>query len=300
MRDTDKFYHRGKGEWSKYDIKEDKKKTGTLAPNKKAWSKEPYRYDLTGIDTKTSNDPSVKKSSQKRDIGSLAVALRLSKPTHRDTNKLSVDKQFPDAVKVVNNRNTYKSKSHGAEYTRRVMHVDDKLDFDAKHGLCLHTSWCDSTSHLKKINKDWSILYNDGRYSIVSKDGEKATIAVGYGKIIAKDIGGSNVSVDVPLSLVYKSQDEMSYMTTLSAADAYKKLFSDFAPYLIKEIKNIKMVYVARDTIKNRTYEIKDAMKKAGMQWSPNARVWYSETKPNWIYPGVIIEKMPSVAVVRK
>jgi len=50
VADEGKYYDHGKS-FTKYSLENDRKKTGKLAPSKKAWEKAPYRYDMPGIDT---------------------------------------------------------------------------------------------------------------------------------------------------------------------------------------------------------------------------------------------------------
>lgn len=52
ISDNKKYYHRGAGIWSVYQISEDRKKTGRIAKDSKHWKSEPFRYDLPKVDTK--------------------------------------------------------------------------------------------------------------------------------------------------------------------------------------------------------------------------------------------------------
>ncbi|MEN6290444.1 MAG: hypothetical protein ABFD07_00305 [Methanobacterium sp.] len=51
ISDSTHYYHRGNNIWSKYSIKEDRKKTGKTAPDSRHWKSEPWRYDLPRVDT---------------------------------------------------------------------------------------------------------------------------------------------------------------------------------------------------------------------------------------------------------
>jgi len=51
--DVAKFYHRGNGDWVRYSLKNDSKRTGKTTTNLIKWRKAPHRIDYTGKDTAT-------------------------------------------------------------------------------------------------------------------------------------------------------------------------------------------------------------------------------------------------------
>ena len=48
MKRGDKVWHRGKGRWSKEDLKLDAKRHAKGTPNKKRWTKHAHMFDLKG------------------------------------------------------------------------------------------------------------------------------------------------------------------------------------------------------------------------------------------------------------
>ena len=54
VEDRVKYMHKGKGNWVRYSLKNDKKRTGNVTTDLKKWRRQPNKYDYKGIDTKES------------------------------------------------------------------------------------------------------------------------------------------------------------------------------------------------------------------------------------------------------
>jgi hypothetical protein len=52
INDSSKYMHKGNGEWVKYVIANDKKKTGKVTTDLKKWREQPQKLDYMGKDTK--------------------------------------------------------------------------------------------------------------------------------------------------------------------------------------------------------------------------------------------------------
>lgn len=62
--DNAKYFHIGKGEWRKYSLENDKKRTGSVTTDMNAWRRRPHKLDFQGIDTADGKKGSVKKAKQ--------------------------------------------------------------------------------------------------------------------------------------------------------------------------------------------------------------------------------------------
>lgn len=94
VRDNEKFYHRGKGVWSKYSLPKDRKRTSSLTTDIVKWRKNPQKYDFQGIDTKDaiSTVKRVKSSATKPMKLSLSK-IEIRKPVGRTTKKNPIPKR---------------------------------------------------------------------------------------------------------------------------------------------------------------------------------------------------------------
>jgi hypothetical protein len=136
------------------------------------------------------------------------------------------------------------------------------------------------------ISHDWVYLkrWNGDNYVIRSKDHQQYELSVEYMKIIAKY---KNTKIaEIPVSTVARTSD----ITVSNLPNIMKKA----APYMIREIKKLKHVYVAT----GKTFDVKNELKKDGMKWSPNYKVWYSQNKPKNEYTGVDYIKLPEKVVL--
>lgn len=52
VEDSAKYFHTGKGNWNKYSLQNDKKRTGKLAASIEEWRERPHKLDFKGVDTK--------------------------------------------------------------------------------------------------------------------------------------------------------------------------------------------------------------------------------------------------------
>lgn len=52
VEDSAKYFHVGKGNWNKYSLQNDKKRTGKLAASIEEWRERPHKLDMKGVDTK--------------------------------------------------------------------------------------------------------------------------------------------------------------------------------------------------------------------------------------------------------
>ncbi len=66
VQDNVKYLHKGKGNWVKYSLANDRKRTGKLTSDIKEWRRQPHKLDYMGIDTKESGKtPTTTKSKPK-------------------------------------------------------------------------------------------------------------------------------------------------------------------------------------------------------------------------------------------
>ena len=52
--DNAKYHHAGKGNWIRYTLANDRKRTGKVTTDVKKWRKQPHKFDMKGVDTKGS------------------------------------------------------------------------------------------------------------------------------------------------------------------------------------------------------------------------------------------------------
>jgi len=60
ISDTAKYMHKGSGNWVKYSIENDRKRTGKVTTDIKKWRAAPHKLDYKGIDTKEAGKTPIK------------------------------------------------------------------------------------------------------------------------------------------------------------------------------------------------------------------------------------------------
>lgn len=88
--DNAKYFHKGKGEWHKYSLENDKKRTGSVTSDITAWRQRPNKLDFQGIDTKPEGSGTKRKAktiTQKVKPAMQKRALPIS--SLKNSNKLS-------------------------------------------------------------------------------------------------------------------------------------------------------------------------------------------------------------------
>jgi len=60
IQDNVKYLHKGKGNWVKYSLANDRKRTGKVTSSLKEWRRQPHKLDYKGIDTKGAGKKEVK------------------------------------------------------------------------------------------------------------------------------------------------------------------------------------------------------------------------------------------------
>ena len=110
-----KYLHKGKGEWVKYSLANDRKRTGKTTTDIKKWRRQPNKLDYKGIDTRGSKGKSevVKKKVVPKKKTSLTFSLSQlkapSKPKGRTTkNATSTNKPSLKATQKPKSKVSFK------------------------------------------------------------------------------------------------------------------------------------------------------------------------------------------------
>jgi hypothetical protein len=93
--DNAKYFHIGKGEWRKYSLENDKKRTGSVTTDMNAWRRRPNKLDFQGIDTK--QGPS-KRPSKKFSVSQIKTPESITGRKEKSALKLTgstVTKKMP-------------------------------------------------------------------------------------------------------------------------------------------------------------------------------------------------------------
>lgn len=121
--DNAKYFHKGKGEWRKYSLENDKKRTGSVTTDMNAWRRRPNKLDFQGIDTADGKKGSVKKAKQ-----------ATSKSAHAKTKK----SKFDSAEKKEANRITNTDIKRAAklnEINVKIGELQKSIAFNESHGV---------------------------------------------------------------------------------------------------------------------------------------------------------------------
>lgn len=159
LKDEEKYFHLGTGNWRKYSLSNDKKRTGKLAQSKEEWRQQPHKLDFHGIDTKAEGSgvkkktrtttqrkvKSIKPSTPKRvlSVASLKQTSKRSGRSRKAGLKIvgkPVLKNIPDSIRVLKARKAkYDTKAKATE--KKLAEMNAVKDSFAKGGKRLRGQW---------------------------------------------------------------------------------------------------------------------------------------------------------------
>jgi hypothetical protein len=125
VQDNAHYFHVGKGNWNKYSLENDKKRTGKTTDNKKEWAERPHKLDYFGIDTKGG------KVTNKKINFSLSMLSKSGKLCTR-TSKSPIHEPLDRNLPFKTFNGLYRDIAYTVDANTRTMSF--KWDFSKKHG----------------------------------------------------------------------------------------------------------------------------------------------------------------------
>jgi hypothetical protein len=109
--DNAKYFHKGKGEWHRYSFENDKKRTGSITTDMKAWRQRPNKLDFQGIDT-ADGRAKIKKSKVKKiephfHVSSLKASSKLLNRSTKVQPRTSHKPVFKSIAKPITKKENY-------------------------------------------------------------------------------------------------------------------------------------------------------------------------------------------------
>jgi hypothetical protein len=129
---TAKYMHKGKGEWVKYSIENDRKRTGKVTTDIKKWREAPHKLDFQGKDTKP-----VKSGKKSFSVAALKapgkMVGRKAKPLIKACNKAVLKNVQPIAPKNDVKKPRFTEGNTISYYGKRASHVNLSKRDDEKN-----------------------------------------------------------------------------------------------------------------------------------------------------------------------
>ena len=174
LKDEEKYFHLGKGNWRKYSLSNDKKRTGKLAQSKEEWRQQPHKLDFQGIDTKVEGSgvkkktrtatqrkaKSVKPATPKRvlSVTSLKQSSRLSGRS-RKTGLKAVGKPALKTIEKPEIKQKPKElyQTRFIDYLKSTNCKDEFRHYVMNHEMALHKALTNANKIPASVREDYTI-----------------------------------------------------------------------------------------------------------------------------------------------
>lgn len=309
-----KYQHKGKGNWVKYSLKNDKKRTGKTTTDIKKWRKQPHKLDYKGIDTKESKKKfaisQLKPSGTPKRRTEKTVKLQhkpslkrmpkkewWNKRTLNDSEIIPISKDWIFGFNGFSSRCTF-AKRDGNAFGGYLLNQTVKFE-PMKYAhrkefrnidIYKPGSFKDVIIHLDNLIKTrtkYAKIIND----IKSYTGWK-TLHTGRDDhpqfwALFSD-GKRTYDFSENYITISPKREHRATKKEIKIKWNVQNLKSSLDKAKSIELPNRDIIYVAV----GNSYNVKDELKSIGMKWNPSIKKWYSKTKPSQKIEGIKFEKM--------